>query len=192
MRYCKPLRAFFVLIQVSLTIYFIWYSFDNWEKTPIVTSTEFKTLHNEEFPAVSICFDNTNWKWPALINLASRWVTNKTDLNIASLPWKIPVSEQINFIRNGKSAFMANEYFSNQDFTMDMCKALSVLFLCTKEWGNTHQCLLSWDVQLQNQAEIVLCHALLLKLTHLSSDFDSCLKTMFYIYIDIKTLDFLV
>ena len=128
MRYCKPLRAFFVLIQVSLTIYFIWYSFDNWEKTPIVTSTEFKTLHNEEFPAVSICFDNTNWKWPALINLASRWVTNKTDLNIASLPWKIPVSEQINFIRNGKSAFMANEYFSNQDFTMDMCKALSVLF----------------------------------------------------------------
>ena len=38
MRYCKALRAFFVFAQISLTIYFIWYSIDNWEQTPSVTS----------------------------------------------------------------------------------------------------------------------------------------------------------
>ena len=38
MRYCKALRAFFVFAQISLTIYFIWYSIDNWEQTPAVTS----------------------------------------------------------------------------------------------------------------------------------------------------------
>ena len=150
MSHCKNIRALFILVQISLTIYFIWYSVDNWEQTPTVTSIEFTKLQNEEFPAVSICFENEDWKWPALINLATKWKASKPNLNLNHLQWKKNITDHMEALGEGKGAFLTNKYLNYTDFTLDMCSILKNLFP-SEEDKEVREFLLALSSKIENE-----------------------------------------
>ena len=73
------IKWLFILTQVTFTLIFIWDAVDNWQTYPSVTSIDVANLDQELFPAVTVCYPNTAWKWPGILKLLSNWVkSNKT------------------------------------------------------------------------------------------------------------------
>ena len=66
------IKWFFIVIQVTFTLLFIWDAVDNWQTYPSVTSIDIANIDKELFPAVTVCYPNT-WKWPGILKLLSKW-----------------------------------------------------------------------------------------------------------------------
>jgi hypothetical protein len=66
MKYTRTfIRAFFLLSQLALAVYFTLESVDSWNSSPVVTSVTTKPISDVPFPAITIC-PPTNGKWMAL------------------------------------------------------------------------------------------------------------------------------
>ena len=118
--------------------YFIWYAAENWEKTPTVTTVDFKKIENETFPAISLCFDTT-WKWPGLINFAVNWNKNSTSQYFLqkmnentdhSIQMETLIGISANLVYSNMVQF---ESRVNGTTKLDICQHLNYLFIYPEE-----------------------------------------------------------
>ena len=70
------LRPIFVLFQLGLATYFIFDAYNDWNETPIVSSVSVKSVTNETFPAVTICYAN-DWKWPGILKASTKLIQDQ-------------------------------------------------------------------------------------------------------------------
>ena len=68
MKLGKWLYRTFVLVQLSLAIYFSNQAIMSWYRAPIVVSVDTVDIDEIDFPAVSICHP-VSWTWPSLLSL---------------------------------------------------------------------------------------------------------------------------
>ena len=109
MKVWSILRSIFALGQIGITIYFICDSINNWNDTPIVTTVSFEKLTSQEpFPAISLCFDHSTWKWPSIINLATKWnQTKQTNVSLSEIKFYV---DQIVQMKDQANSFRTTKY----------------------------------------------------------------------------------
>ena len=74
----KVFRRIFILSQLALAIYYSNNAITSWNDSPVVTSVKLTGIENIQFPAVTICYDINEWKWPGIVQAMS--VFDKDDL----------------------------------------------------------------------------------------------------------------
>ena len=129
MKVWSILRSIFALGQIGITIYFICDSINNWNDTPIVTTVSFEKLTSQEpFPAISLCFDHSTWKWPSIINLATKWnQTKQTNVSLSEIKFYV---DQIVQMKDQANSFRTTKYLKIEgtQIEFDICKFANDLF----------------------------------------------------------------
>ena len=124
----------------------------------------FEILDNEEFPAVSLCFDQT-LKWPGIINLASRMNKTKTPEELREMKWKTEIMFKIPIInmvvelmfktlKVVKYNSLEDEFYNkNGDLSLDICGLTNFLFPKSKD-PEINAFLVALSYQLETQLSI--------------------------------------
>ena len=68
----KAIRRLFILSQLVLATYYSNNAINSWNDSPIVTSVKMTSIQNVQFPAVSVCYDINEWKWPGIVHAMSK------------------------------------------------------------------------------------------------------------------------
>ena len=76
----KIFRRIFIFSQLALAMYYSNNAITSWNDSPIVTSVKMTSIQNVQFPAVTICYDTNEWKWPGIVHAMS-----KLDKNAAAV-----------------------------------------------------------------------------------------------------------
>ena len=68
----KIFRRIFIFSQLALAMYYSKNAITSWNDSPIVTSVKMTSIQNVQFPAVTICYDTNEWKWPGIVHAMSK------------------------------------------------------------------------------------------------------------------------
>ena len=68
----KAIRRLFILSQLALAMYYSNNAITSWNDSPIVTSVKMTSIRNVQFPAVTVCYDINEWKWPGIVHAMSK------------------------------------------------------------------------------------------------------------------------